>query len=213
MIVSRPKRSTRWPSSIGVARARPPTRHPSAGMATSTIPTVQSAIRAGVGTTAAIEHGHRGDEVLVPAHGRERRVCLATTRVPPVHDPDVDREERERHRSQRGVAIEAVADRERHQCEQQHLHDHEEPVHGVVDPERVHVERGGHPNEPHRDERCRHDADHRRLRMVADRIAERDHRGREHEVVEQLEPVGLPRLLDGRARHRGSLAAGSCTPG
>ncbi|MEX2100219.1 MAG: hypothetical protein WEB19_02285 [Acidimicrobiia bacterium] len=64
-------------------------------------------------------------------------------------------------------------------------------MHGIIDAELIHVESRGHPNQPHGSERGRDDTDHLRLGVVAHGVAERDDRGCEHEVVEQLEPSDL----------------------
>jgi hypothetical protein len=100
------------------------------------------------------------------------------------------------------MRLEAVAHRDRVHGEEQHLHQYEGALDCTVIAEAVRVQRGRQPDEPHGGEGAVDRADSAEVRGEADRVAERDDGGGEHEVVEQLEPG------DGPVRAHGGAVVG-----
>ena len=150
-----------------------------------------------VGYERCDDDRHRSSAVLVASYPGEAGSFVVPADRARVHDRDVEREERVRHRDQLGVRVEAVADRQRVHGEEEHLREHERPMDRTVVAVAVRVERRRQPDQPRGGERGVDGTDAPDVRFEADGVAVGDHRGDEDQVVEQLQPTdragGLPR--------------------
>jgi len=139
------------------------------------------------------EHGAESELVATPGCDLARGARCA--RVTCMHHRDVRAEHRVRERHEALVVLDAIADDQRDQEEQQHLHEHEHALEPVVDCEAVGEQRRDEPDPPDGRKGRDCDDDHLQLGVVGDGVAEGHDRRDEDEVVEQLEPTDALRAV------------------
>ena len=166
------------------------------GQVSSASPTNQSSDAWALGRERGHEDGQGGGAVLVPAdRGQVRGLVVPVHRGARVHHGHVEHEQRVGDADQLRVCVEAITNGEHVDREQHHLHEHQRALHGAVVAIAIGVEGRRHPDQEHRREGGVDSTDPADVRLEADGITERDHRGHEHEVVEELQPADRARAL------------------
>ena len=105
------------------------------------------------GANAATTIGSATAQYWLRRTARETPGLVAAVHRARVHHRDVEREQRVGDRDQPRVRLEAVADGERVDREEQHLREHERALDRAVVAVAVGVQGGGQPDQPHRCER------------------------------------------------------------